>query len=132
MGTLPMHGSAIRPRAFFTAMCCSADIVGSSLTLCYRTRRGAGERRWPSRRSACVVEDDAHRVAKAPAHATNAVTHGSLHDAAVAGHRALIYRQDHRVALRELHHIGPLLSGADISHDELTALEVCSWFLEED
>src|SRR5690349_11464618 len=130
MRTLVMYGSAIRPRAFFIAMSCPAGIVGSILTLSYRRRRGAGERRWSSRRSARVVEDDAHRVAKAPPHATDAVTHGSLHHAAVGGHRTLIYRQDHGVALRKPHHIGTLLPCADVGHDELTALEVCSRFRE--
>src|SRR5229473_417944 len=56
-----------------------------------------------------VVEDDAQGVAAAVAQAAHAVAHIDAIDPARALHGAMVDRKDHRLALRERHHLGARL-----------------------
>src|SRR5438105_646143 len=70
----------------------------------------------PSRRthrvdapSGRVVEDDAEGEAAAGTQPADAVPHRGAVEAAGAGDRALVDREDHRIALAERHHLGARL-----------------------
>ena len=93
-----------------------------------KPRRKAGFLFWTAtaaRLSLRVVEDDAERVAVAGAHAAHAVAHVDAVDAARALHRAVVHREDHRLALPQRHDLGARLHArALLGQHELAAGEI--------
>src|SRR5579883_595686 len=81
----------------------------------------------PTSRLPRVVEDDAEGEAPARADAAHPVAEIDAVEAARAAHGAVMHREDHRLALRERHHLGarlharPLLDEEELAAGELRA-----------
>jgi hypothetical protein len=80
-----------------------ARLLGSERG-CRGQQQEVGQR---THRSGRIVEDDAQRVARARAHATDAVAHGDAVGAARALGRAVAGGEDHGLALAQRDHLRP-------------------------